>query len=279
MLATYRKPTKEMFSFDKPVLAAYGGFGFIGWLIYHLVAERQASSVLTMSAIAQSLGVTLLCIQSLGSGRATGISAKSLLLDALAIAFRLSSTLWLDGYIPTDRSGDFHYQAFDVLSLLLLIFLLHRVLVVQHATYQADDDTLHVAPLVMLSVTLAVVLHGDMVDSIIFDSLWLAGLFTSVVAVLPQLWLITSTGGWAGALTSHYIAAMALSRFLSGCFMWLARNHIVCKNFIAGFEHTIYAIFFAHIVHIILLADFAFQYLRSNLRGAVCQSVHFVMEI
>jgi len=279
MLATYRKSAKAMVSFDVPVLVAYAGFGFIGWLIYHLVAERQASSVLTMSAIAQCLGVTLLCIQSLGSGRATGISAKSLLLDALAIAFRLSSTLWLDGYIPTDRSGDYHYQAFDVLSLLLLIFLLHRVLVVQHATYQADDDTLHVAPLVMLSVTLAVVLHGDMVDSIIFDSLWLAGLFTSVVAVLPQLWLITSTGGWAGALTSHYIAAMALSRFLSGCFMWLARNHIVCKNFIAGFEHTIYAIFFSHIVHIILLGDFAVHYLRSNLRGGVDQSVHFVMEI
>merc|ERR1719409_1101876 len=158
----------------------------IGWLVFHAVSEREASSVLTMSAIAQCLGVTLLCIQSLGSGRATGISAKSLLLDAFAIAFRLSSTLWLDGYAPTDRSGNFLYQAFDVLSLLLLIFLVYHVLVVQRATYQADDDTVHVAPLVMVSVSLAAVLHGDMVDNVIFDTLWLAGLFTSVVAVVGR---------------------------------------------------------------------------------------------
>merc|ERR1719409_2019024 len=103
----------------------------IGWLVFHAVSEREASSVLTMSALAQCLGVTLLYIQSLGSGRATGISAKSLLLDAFAICFRLSSTLWLDGYIPSDRSGNFLYQAIDVISLLLLIFLLHHVLVVQ----------------------------------------------------------------------------------------------------------------------------------------------------
>ena len=91
-----------------------------------------------MSALAQCFGITMLCIQSLSSGSAAGISAKSLLLDAFAISFRLCSTLWLDGYLPSDKSGDFIYQAFDVSSLLLLIFLLHRVLVKQYDTYQAS---------------------------------------------------------------------------------------------------------------------------------------------
>merc|ERR1719271_1773036 len=182
-----------------------------------------------MSALAQCLGVTMLCIQSLSSGSAAGISAKSLMLDAIAISFRLSSTLWLDGYLPSDRSGDYIYQTFDVCSLLLLIFLLHRVFVKQYDTYQAADDTLRVAPLVLMSLSLAAVLHGDMDDNRFFDTMWLTGLFTNVIAVLPQFWLITSTGGWAGALTSHYIAAMALSRFLSGGFMWMGRNFITCE--------------------------------------------------
>merc|ERR1719408_1057983 len=114
-----------------PILCAYCVFAAVGLLVFHVVAEREASSVLTMSALAQCLGVTMLCIQSLSSGSAAGISAKSLMLDAIAIAFRLSSTLWLDGYLPSDRSGDYIYQTFDVCSLLLLIFLLHRVLVKQ----------------------------------------------------------------------------------------------------------------------------------------------------
>merc|ERR1719409_367807 len=221
----------------------------------------------------------MLCIQTITSDSAAGISAASLMLDAFAISFRLCSTLWLAGYLPSDRSGDFIYQGFDVCSLLLLIFLLHRVLVTQRASYQSSDDSLRVAPLVIASLFFAAVLHGDMDDNRLFDTMWLAGLFTSVIAVLPQFWLITSSGGWTGALTSHYIAAMALSRFLSGCFMWMARHYITCEPYIHGIQHTIIVIFAAHFVHVALLGDFAFHYLRNVLRGSFCQPVQFTLEV
>jgi hypothetical protein len=232
-----------------------------------------------MSALAQCFGITLLCIQSVSSGSAAGISAASLFLDALAIVFRLCSTLWLAGYLPSDRSGDFMYQAFDVCSLLLLVFLLHRVLIVHRDTYQSSDDALRVGPMVLASLILATVLHGDMDDNPIFDTLWLAGLFTSVVAVLPQFWLITSSGGWTGALTSHYIAAMALSRLFSGYFMWLARNFITCSQYIQGVEHTIIVVFLAHIVHAALLGDFAFHYARSVIRNGVLKPVQLTFDV
>jgi hypothetical protein len=262
-----------------PMACAYASFFAVGFFVFHTVAEREASSVLTMSALAQCLGITMLCVQSLSSGSARGISASSLLLDAFAISFRLCSTLFVDGYLPSDRSGDFVYQSFDVCSLLLLIFLLHRVLVKQCDTYQSAEDTFRVGPLVLTCLGFAAVLHGDMDDNRLLDTLWLAGLFTSVVAVLPQFWLIMCSGGWAGALTSHYIAAMALSRFLSGCFMWMARGFITCEPYVAGIEHTIITIFIAHFVHIVLLGDFALQYLRSMWRGEFCQPVHFCAEV
>merc|ERR1719238_1019711 len=232
-----------------------------------------------MSALAQCLGITFMVIQSFSSRSAAGISASSLLLDALAICLRLCSTLWLAGYLPSDRSGDFIYQSFDVCSLLLLIFLLHRVLVVQRDTYQNAEDTLRCAPMILASLSLAALLHGDMDDNPIFDTLWLAGLFTSVVAVLPQFWLIVSSGGWAGAMTSHYIAAMALSRILSGCFMWMGREYITCEPYIKGIQHTIIAIFIAHMVHAILLLDFSFHYARSVLQQGVCKPVKLTFEV
>ena len=48
-----------------------------------------------------------------------------------------------------------------------------------------------------------VVLHGNMNGRPIFDALWMAGLFINTIAVLPQLWLVTKTGGRVEALTSH----------------------------------------------------------------------------
>jgi hypothetical protein len=271
--------TKTSLDVPTPVLCAYAAFATVAFTVFHTVAERAASSVLTMSALAQCLGITMLCIQSYTSGSAAGISAVSLLLDAFAISFRLCSTLWLAGYLPSDRSGDFCYQAFDICSLLLLIFLLHRVLIVQRSTYQWSDDSLRVGPIVLVCLALAALLHGDMDDNAIFDTLWLAGLFTSVVAVLPQFWLITRSGGWSGALTTHYIAAMALSRLLSGCFMWMARNYITSSQYIKGVEHTIIAIFIAHGVHAALLCDFAWHYGCSVMRNGVLEPVQLSFEV
>merc|ERR1719352_1052043 len=78
----------------------------------------------------QCLSVVLLGLQMVTTGSATGISAKALSLDALALCCRLSSTLWLNGYLPVDASGDYIYQIIDICSLCVVGWLLHQVLVV-----------------------------------------------------------------------------------------------------------------------------------------------------
>merc|ERR1719352_1837673 len=73
----------------------------------------------------QCLAVVLLGLQMLSTGSASGISAKALSLDALALCCRLSSTLWLNGYLPVDASGDHVYQIVDIVSLAIIAWLLH----------------------------------------------------------------------------------------------------------------------------------------------------------
>jgi hypothetical protein len=271
--APTKSPQKLAAEVSMPTLFAYASFAAIGFVVYNTVADRESSSVLTMSALAQCLAMTMLCIQSIISGKATGISASSLMLEAAAICLRLSSTLWLDGYLPSDSSGDYVYQFFDICSLLLVAFLLRQVFVVHRSTYQDYDDNCPVGPLFMLCIGLGAVLHGDMDERPIFDSLWLAGIFSGVVAVLPQFWLITRSGGWTGPMMGHYIAAMALSRVLSGCFMWMGRVHLTCQPYFAGVQHTIIAIFIAHFVHIMLLADFAYLYMHSMVNRGMTQLI------
>jgi len=251
------------------LLAAYGLFILSAGAVWHLVADGAFSSILTMSVMVQCLAVVLLALQMLSTGSASGISAKALALDALGLCCRLSSTLWLNGYLPVDASGDWIFQAIDICSLFIIVWLLHQVLVVKRHTYQAEEDSLAIMPMALGCIILAAVLHGNMNGRPIFDCLWMAGLFVSTIAVLPQLWLITRTGGCVEALTSHHIAAMAASRALSGMFMWHARNDITCAPWINGLNHASWAILGAHLLHMLLLGDFAYYYIKAVLANGL----------
>jgi len=247
-------------AFSTPVMIAYFISGSVAFMVYNYIAAGSYSSVLTMSAIVQCLGFTFLCIQVVSSGSAAGISASALKLDALAVCMRLSSTTWLNGYLPVDKSGDHAYQILDICSLCMMLFILHRVLVVNRSSYQLSEDTFTATPTVVMSLVFAAMLHGNMDRHPLFDTLWMAGLFTEVVAVLPQLWLITQSGGGVEPLTSHHIACLALSRVLSGLFMWEARYDITCTPWISGVQHAILVILLAHAVHLLLLVDFTYYY-------------------
>jgi|Transcript_5580 hypothetical protein len=254
------------------VLAAYGTFilGAIG--VWHLVADGAFSAILTLAVMLQTLALALLAIQVLLTGSMSGISAKCMLIDALALSCRSSSTLWLNGYLPVDASGDHVFQCFDLVSIGILVWLLHEAFVVKKGTYQEAEDSLPISSMVLGCLALAGVMHGNMNNRPLFDSLWMAGLFLSTVAVLPQLWLITRTGGRVEPLTSHYIAAMAVSRAMSGIFMWHARHDITCTPWMFDFNHAIWAILGAHFLHMVLLGDFAYYYIKAVItKGFGCR--------
>jgi hypothetical protein len=231
--------------------------------VYHFVAAGEFSSILTMAVMFQCLAVSLLAMHVLSKGNVQGISARALGLEAVSFACRLSSTTWLNGYLPVDASGDMIYQAVDICSLLIVLWLLYHVLVEKRSSYQADVDTLPAVPMVVGALVLAALLHADMNSRPIFDTLWMTGLFVGVVAVLPQLWLISRSGGVIQACEGHYIAMMAVSRILSGTFMWHARLDITCEEWVKGWNHAVYAILIAHALHLLLLGDFGYLYVKS----------------
>jgi len=245
------------------VLLVYAVFLASAMGVYHLIAEGRFSSVLTLSAIFQCLAFSLLGVQILTSNTVSGVSAKCLQLDALALACRLSSTLFDVGYLPTDKTGDHVYQAVDVLSLGIVLWLLYRVLSAQRHTYEAEDDAFPVLPMAFGALVLAGLLRGDMNYKMICDISWMCGLFISAISVLPQLWVMMRRSGGSAALTSHFVAVMGVSRVLSLSYMWYAYPEIDCKPLIGNFNHTGYAILGAHAVHLLLLGDFAYFYLKN----------------
>jgi len=245
------------------VTIAYAVFLGLAGGVYHFIANGEFSAILTMAEMLQCFALVMLAVQMLSNHSAAGISASSLALEAAALCCRLSSTTWLNGYLPMDASGDWFYQAVDVCALLACAWLLRSMLTTYRYSYQATEDSFPITPIALLAGVCAALFHADMNARPLFDALWMAGLNLGVVAVLPQLWLITRSGGKVEAVTSHYIAMMAFGRILSGVFMWHARFDITCAFWVQGYNHAVWAILGAHAIHLLLLGDFAFVYFRT----------------
>jgi len=261
------------------VTIAYGVFLMLGVMIYTLVAEGEFSAILTMSAITQCLAISLLAMKVVSTGDAGDISARALALDAVAFACRLSSTIFFNGYLPADVTGDWVYQAIDICSLCLTLWLLRYVLVDKRQTYNSDDDNLPTSGLLLGCMVMAMLFHADLDDRPIFDTLWMAGLFIGAVSVMPQLWLISQNSGRAEALTSHYVAMMAVSRFLSGIFMWHAREDLSSKPWaiLGGWNHGAPVILGAHALNLLLLGDFGYYYIKAIAKNGLSLSEPTIM--
>ena len=71
-------------------------------------------------------------------------------------------------------------------------------------------------------------------------------------------------------MASHFVAVMAVGRMLSGSYMWHAHEEITCEPWIKGVEHAGYAILAGHAVHLLLLGDFAYYYVKNLASGGLC---------
>jgi hypothetical protein len=245
------------------LVIVYAVFASIAVLVHQWIGEGEFSAILTLSAVGQCLAFCLLGVHALSTGSVKGISGKSLQLEAMAVICRLATTLWFQGYIPTDDTGDGMYQCIDAVSLVLVLGLLYRVLTVPDRTYEAEADSLPVLPLAAGALVLACLLHGEIMQYRAFDILWMCGLFIGAVSVVPQLWLMTHRKESTPALTSHFIAVMALSRILASTYMWYAHTEIDCRPWIGEFKHAGWATMGAQVVHLLLLADFAYFYVKN----------------
>jgi len=245
------------------LMLVYMAFLLAAGYVYHVIADEEFSSVLTLSAVFQCLAFSLLGLQIIGSDSVAGISGKSLLLDAFALVGRLIPTTSEVGYLPNDATGEWIYQAFDGLSLAMVLWILYRVFSVQRATYEAEEDAFPAVPLAGGSLVLAVVFHGNMDESPFYDTMWMCGVFASAISVLPQLWMMTHRRGKSAALTSHFVAVMALARVLSGAYMWHAYPEIEAEPLFGNVKYAGYAVIIAHAVHLLLLGDFAYYYAKN----------------
>lgn len=248
------------------VCTAYGAFLLCAGVVVREFSDGDFSLVLTASAGVQCLGFLLLLLKVKHHKTVAGISARTLELYVLVFSFRLSSTLFMNGYLPVDRSGDWAYQVADVTSMMLVLQLLCCVRKSHRATYLEECDTLDVRFAVPICLMLAVFFHGSLNKSPLFDALWSVSTNLEVIAMLPQLWLLSKLGGEVDGMTSHFVAAQALSRVLAFAFWFYGCKEVDAKG--TGPNVAGALVLVAHGMQVLASADFMYHYGRAVLAGS-----------
>merc|ERR1719265_168448 len=149
------------------------------------------------------------------------------------------------------------------MTLLVVIFLIHCVMIRFKSTYQRDEDSFEIGYLLSACLFFAVMLHPHLNSRPLFDTLWTFALYVDVFAMMPQLWMMAQLKNNSGLeiLNVHFLAGIAASDLVSLFFWAYGFREFAPKN--GGFNATGWAIMGAHIIQCMLLADFIFYYIKS----------------
>jgi len=246
-------------------LAVYAVMGTWAMVVWHHLSDKDFSTVLTMSSILQFLGFVLLALKVRWAGSAAGLSSKTLEMYFIFFCFRLSSTCFKNGYLPIDRSGDWVYQSGDALSVLVVLHLLYVTHKTYGTTYQAQHDSLDIFKAIIPCAILAFFVKGDLNSSPFFDWVWTTSLLLDTIAMLPQLWMMTKAGGKVDGMTSHYVVTLTISRAFAFAFWWHGYTELHIEG--SSFNKAGYTVLLAHLIQMMLCADFLYYYVKGMLAG------------
>lgn len=221
-------------------LVVYAGSIVFAPIVYHVLSDKEFSAVLTFGVLLQLLGLVFLTLQQQPeSNFPVGFSAQTLSLYAVALVARLSSTLWLNGYLPLDRTGDYIYQMADVCTLVLVLRLQKGA-----PKIEGPFDT---RTAIILAIMLAVCVHPSLDNYLFFDVAWATGLYLEAAALLPHLFVETRS-----KISAHAVAALFCSRALGALFWYHGFEDVAPR---AGVNYPGWAILGAYAVQLLLLGE------------------------
>lgn len=233
--------------------------GVILFLFTHF-KECGFSTCLTLAGIIQVFACVALFISVSTRQSMKGLSTKMVILQSMVYTFRLSSTLWLRGYLPTDGTGAWLYQLCDIVALMSTVGVLHLSKQLSGPKTNDHDSMFPLKPTIAVCVIIAILIHPDLNDFPLFDTFWTIALYLDVVSLLPQLMLIVRTSEDVHELSIHFIAAMTLSKAINTIFWWYAFEELTPEF---GPNIPGFTILGAHIIQLVIMADFIYHYVKA----------------
>lgn len=259
---TEERGTKGRSAHSVAITLCYAVFGSLWLFVWQKVSSQDFSVVLTAASYVQCLGFLVLCIKVHGTRSVRGLSSKTLVLYTLYLSFRLTSTSLKNGYIPVDTTGDYMYQLVDALSLGLVLNLLYCMHKTHAHSYQDENDTFALAPLVAACIVLGCCVHANFNNNKFFDIVWAISSNFEIVTMVPQLWMMARMGT-VDNLTAHFVVAIVFSNVLSFTWWWWCGKELEKRGPCLLF-HLVLG---GNILKLLFSADFMYYYALACLGG------------
>jgi len=278
---TLKDPTarKDFMRRNRFHLICYGvGFVFL-FFVYHLVSDGDFSFLLTLGGITRLFGFSMLLLHVLKDKNCSGMSLKTMQMYVVVFFSRLCSILFYEGYLPYDSSGDWLYQMVELASFFVSIALVFLMMVTHKNTYEKDSDSFGhgmflpnefgAAYLAAPCFILAIIMHPKLNANFFTDTMWTFALYLETCSVLPQTYMFQkSKTKTVDAWASHFVFLVGLSRFFLFIF-WFSSYHELSDKYSGSITGAWVGFFVLinQIVHLVLLGDFCYLYLKSAKSG------------
>eukprot|EP00931_Biecheleriopsis_adriatica_P109127 TRINITY_DN83395_c0_g1_i1.p1 TRINITY_DN83395_c0_g1~~TRINITY_DN83395_c0_g1_i1.p1 ORF type:complete len:270 (+),score=54.53 TRINITY_DN83395_c0_g1_i1:80-889(+) len=206
---------------SNPVL--YGGFALACLLVYYKLEAPQNAAYdywLTLAAGLQTLGFVRLTMDT-SSSAVEGLSEKTLWAFVVAHVTRISTTIWGEGYIPEDNTGDvFLYQGLEVASVLMLIFQVMRLSAVRSSqdVGQGVERWSQLIVMCGLSAVLAFYTKSTGHDDYWADLSWMFAIWLEAFALGPQVHLLYTGASRVDESAQHFAGLTLASAVVHAAF-------------------------------------------------------------
>lgn len=245
----------------------YSCFLILGTWLYHHHGGilLQASSEDLMgyaSAVAEAFGLLVLRRKIHGSESVKGVSGMTMVMYAVVYAVR--ELVLLPGMHSVD---EWTVQILSFSSLFIVLDILRSVFVRYRSSYQEELDVLRAKWLIPSCIVFAAILHPSMDEGPWFSFFWTSCLYLDVMALMPQIIMMQRGDGKVSAPICHFVVATAVSRMVDLSF-WLFNFQLVGDYMPGEFHFSGWLIIFFHVLHLLLVADFMYYYVKARLSGS-----------
>lgn len=239
-------------------------------IIFVCLSNKEFSFFMVLSAIFQMSSFIIVTMQVYNYQNASGISLNSMIAYLIVLISRLSSTLFYDGYLPSDTTGDWFYQFCEIISVISVVLLIIFITRLFRDTEDSQYDTVDYKYLMLPTLILALLVHTSLNNNIVTDIAWSFSMYLESIAIYPQINLFTKKGGQIESYTSHYVSLQGLSRLMSLIFWWYTYeelNEELEDSYSLFHLYTGYALIACQIIQLLLMIDFYYYYFKSLFKG------------
>jgi len=156
------------------------------------------------SIILEVAGLCMLRHKIHGRGSVSGISGMTMVMYAVVYAVRIYLMV-PDSYALKDFNLD---GAFTIIPLLLVCDILKSVFVTHRSTYDAELDILQAKYLIPGCIAVAFIIRPQFhFWSTSYSMVWSSCLYMDVMALMPQVVMMSRSGGKIEAPIAHFVAA------------------------------------------------------------------------